>query len=117
MYISSVSTSPATVLGFGTWTAIEGYTLVGYKSGDSDFGTVNATGGAKTVTLTVDQIPAHTHSGVTGGNGEDETRPNTPSASDNRPNVGTYTTSSVGGGQAHNNLQPYKVKYMWERTA
>jgi microcystin-dependent protein len=27
------------------------------------------------------------------------------------------TTSTVGGGQAHNNMPPYIVKYCWERTA
>ena len=43
----NVSTDPATVLGFGTWSAIEGKTLVAYQSGDSDFGTAGGTGGSK----------------------------------------------------------------------
>ena len=29
----------------------------------------------------------------------------------------SFTTSSTGGGSAHNNLQPYIVAYMWRRTA
>jgi len=29
----------------------------------------------------------------------------------------TRTTSSTGGGAAHNIMQPYVVVYMWKRTA
>ena len=43
----NVSTDPATVLGFGTWTAIQGKVLAGYQSGDTDFGTAGGTGGSK----------------------------------------------------------------------
>lgn len=41
----------------GTWVQIKGKFV--WAKGDSD--TLNATGGSKTVTLTVDQIPNHTH--------------------------------------------------------
>lgn len=51
----------------GTWVQIKGKFV--WAKGDSD--TLNATGGAKTVTLTTDQIPSHTHtftgSAVTSG--------------------------------------------------
>lgn len=40
---------------------LRGKFIVGGKSGDADFGTENGTGGSKTQTLTIDQIPAHTH--------------------------------------------------------
>lgn len=42
----------------GTWVQIKGKFV--WAKGDSD--TLNATGGAKTVTLTTDQIPSHNHS-------------------------------------------------------
>lgn len=45
IYISSRSTSPAVLLGFGTWTALEAQFLVGVKAGDPDFG-AGASGGA-----------------------------------------------------------------------
>lgn len=62
VFISVVSTDPATLLGFGTWAAFAaGRVLVGRDSGDADFDTAEETGGAKTVTLTEAQIPAHTH--------------------------------------------------------
>ena len=60
IYQSTVATSPATLFG-GTWTALNNRFLVGFGSGDPDFGTAGVTGGAKTVTLTEAQIPSHTH--------------------------------------------------------
>jgi hypothetical protein len=70
IYISTLSTNPATLLGFGTWEAFgEGRTLVGLKSTDTDFDTVGETGGVKTVTISQANLPnistgagtAHTH--------------------------------------------------------
>lgn len=50
VFVAVVSTNPATLLGYGTWTAIgAGRVLVGLDSGDTDFDTVEETGGAKTV--------------------------------------------------------------------
>lgn len=59
----------------GTWEVYgSGKTLVGVDSSDSDFNTVNKTGGSKTTTLTVANLPSHTHSipaltGTTDSNG------------------------------------------------
>ena len=39
----------------------------------------------------------------------------TENQSDNHRHA--FTTGSTGGGQAHNNMPPYVVKYCWERTA
>jgi len=62
VYIAVVSTNPATLLGFGTWSAFAaGRTLVGLDAGQTEFDTVEETGGAKTHTLTVGEIPSHDH--------------------------------------------------------
>jgi hypothetical protein len=118
IYINAaVSTNPGTLLGFGTWAAFgAGRVIVGLNAADSDFDTAQETGGTKTHTLTVDEIPSHTHTSTLRGNGEDENQ-NIPSASDNTDPSLTMTTDATGGGQAHNNLQPYIVAYMWRRTA
>ena len=63
IFLSAVSTSPATLLGIGTWAQIgQGQMLVGYKAGDADFGTLGATGGTKTVSHA-----AHANGAVTRG--------------------------------------------------
>lgn len=56
LYWSSKATSPDTLFG-GTWTRIKDKFL--WAMGDTD--TVKATGGAKTVSLTSDNLPAHKH--------------------------------------------------------
>lgn len=70
VFIAVVSTDPATLLGYGTWSAIAaGKMLVGLDSGDTDFDTVEETGGAKTKTIAQANLPnistgagtAHTH--------------------------------------------------------
>jgi microcystin-dependent protein len=77
------------------------------------------TGGVETVTLTVNQIPAHTHPLVAStnnattvnaqGNVLAQTPSYTPYISGFTPNTALNATSvgSVGGTQPHENLQPY----------
>jgi hypothetical protein len=67
IYISTSSTNPGTTFNRGTWEAFAtGRTLVGIDTSQSEFNTVEETGGAKTHTLTINEIPAHTH-GITSG--------------------------------------------------
>lgn len=62
IYISVVNTNPSSLFG-GTWVAFaNGRTLVGVDTSQSDFSTVQKTGGSSTVTLTSSQMPSHTHS-------------------------------------------------------
>lgn len=50
VFISLSSTNPGTSLGYGTWVlTAEGCAVVGYKSGDADFGAVGTVVGGKTV--------------------------------------------------------------------
>ena len=59
IYISTVSTSPATLFGFGTWVAFAaGKTLIGLSSSDTDFDVSEETGGSKTH---LHSVGAHTH--------------------------------------------------------
>jgi len=112
IYISTVATNPATLFGFGTWSAYAaGRVIVGIDAAQTEFNTVNKTGGAKTHTLTTTEIPAHTHTvpwitlANLGGSSGDRAYPG-----------GNTNTSSVGSGGAHNNLQPYIAAYIWRRT-
>ena len=118
IYINaSVSTNPATLLGFGTWVAFgAGRVMVGIDASQTEFDAAEETGGAKTHTLTTAELPSHTHTATLMGNGEDENQ-DLPAAGDNTNPSRTMTTNATGGGGAHNNLQPYIVVYMWKRTA
>mgnify|MGYP003109300621 CR=1 FL=1 len=121
IYINAaVTTNPATLLGFGTWTAFgAGRVIVGYNASDSDFDALQETGGAKTHTLTTSELPSHNHS-ITGNISRSgfsfehhQANARLPGETfDTNPN-----TSNTGGGSAHNNVQPYIVAYMWRRTA
>lgn len=109
-----VSTNPGTLFGVGTWTAIAAKFIVG-KHSSGTFDTLDATGGAETHTLTTDEIPAHTHTiatqTTTNGGGSGDIYHSASSTTGNK------NTGSTGGGSAHNNLPPYIVKYIWQRTA
>jgi len=114
IHISTVSTNPATTLGFGTWAAFgAGRVLVGIDATDTDFDTVEETGGEKAHALTSAENGAHTHS-YTRGNVSQLVSSGDQNAVYYPPSTGT--TGSSGSGTAHNNLQPYIVVYMWKRT-
>ena len=62
IYISTSSTNPSTIYG-GTWERYaQGKTLVSVNESETEFSTVNKTGGEKTHTLTVNEMPSHNHS-------------------------------------------------------
>ena len=62
IYISTTNVNPADLFGFGTWQRFgDGRTLVGVQTGDAEFGAVQATGGARTHTMTEAEMPAHNH--------------------------------------------------------
>lgn len=64
LYWTSSSENPATTFGFGTWVQIKDKFIL--AAGDTYSN--GATGGESEVTLTVNQIPAHAHEGVTDEN-------------------------------------------------
>jgi len=109
IYMSVNSTSPATLFG-GTWQQIEDTFLL---SAGSTY-TAGATGGEATHTLTIDEMPSHNH-GLYSRN----TYQSGTTGAINGWNTGgtSYNTKNTGGGGAHNNMPPYLVVYMWQRTA
>lgn len=117
LFLTTIATNPSSYLG-GTWELFgPGRCLVCVDTSQSEFNSVKKTGGSKTVTLNVNQIPSHSHSTPTtlryeststwwiGGTG------GTTIAVDNK------ATGSTGGDKAHNNLQPFITCYIWIRTA
>ena len=126
------STNPATLLGFGTWTAFgAGKVMVGLDSGDATFSTVGNTGGSKdaivvshthTATSTVTD-PGHNHSGqvgTTSGTGYAIAQPSgyvIGSTGTNTTGITVATSNASTGSSATGaNLMPYVVVYMWKRT-
>ena len=136
-YNATVSTNPATLLGFGTWVAFgEGRVIVG-KNSTGTFNTLGATGGVEAHTLTTAELAVHSHGVYDPGHSHSFTQDPVNTAGDgnsraynggggqqfawsrmglstNGSNVSLYNT---GSGTAHNNLQPYIVVYCWWRSA
>ena len=141
IYMSVKNENPSELFG-GTWEAWgSGRVPVGVDTTQTEFVTVEKTGGVKTVNLnhshttadhilTVAEIPPHTHN-IRRFDGA------TPVGTDwalSTSYVGysddTWLSRSTGGGKAHNHgptgsslsstqsiLQPYITCYMWKRTA
>ena len=101
------------VYGGTTWVKIEGKFLLGTSSSHA----IGSTGGEETHTLTVAEMPSHSHSVnngattfATGGNND---------VSQVTGGARNYTYLGIGysgGDQPHNNMPPYKTVYIWERT-
>jgi microcystin-dependent protein len=86
---------------------LKGSTVIGVDTGQTEFAALGQTGGEKTHTLTLTETPAHTHTIVhTTGSGATASGDAVP-PHNSTPNANFATTSSQGGGGAHNNLNPY----------
>ena len=88
---------------------LSGKFIVGYSSSDSDYNPVGKTGGEKKHTLTVAEMPSHTHdmkfkSYDLAAAWKDQR--SFYSVNQGEENQGK-TTQSTGGGQAHENRPPY----------
>jgi len=120
IYMSTASTDPSTLFPNTTWAVFgEGKVLVGFDDDDSDF-SAGATGGSKTHTLTIDEMPSHRHGGIypTGSAGAlTESHFDVDNPGSGNDEEDEKVTGYTGGGGAHNNLQPYVTVYMWTRTA
>ena len=102
---------------------VKGKVPVGRDSADTSFDTLGETGGEKTHTLTTTEMPEHTHTqnahghGIKykGGGGSgyatvEDGGPWDPQVyNTSYIQSTTATNQNTGGGEAHNNLQPYIV--------
>lgn len=126
--ITTTSDNPSTYLG-GTWVAWgSGKVPVGVNTSDTDFATVEKTGGEKTHKLTVDELAEHEHSGTSSSMSEaGYTKPNGGSAViigytgtvthtvkietvNNTSETSYYVNGKVPGGVTTNITQKYAVK-------
>lgn len=108
---NTIGTTYGTGDGFTTFNLpnLQGKVPVGKNANDTDFDTLGETGGEKTHTLTLSEMPNHVHNLKTSNQ--------TGNHSDGFIHNGSYelsneamSTKDTGGGQAHNNLQPYIVQ-------
>lgn len=107
---------------------LKGKVPVGLDTSQPEFNTLGRTGGAKTHTLTTSELPSHTHSISSDGAHNHSVRSvfstvggtlylyngtgfneDTVTTSTNGAHSHGGATGATGGGQAHNNLQPYLV--------
>lgn len=137
IYISSDATDPSELFG-GTWEKYgQGRTLIGEGTSDKTF-TAGETGGESVHTLTVEEMPSHSHNirisapslfsegtivnglywriGGIKSNGWHDFDHTTEPYSTANGSTGTGIFRN-GGSQSHNNLQPYIVTYMWRRVS
>ena len=121
IYISTASTSPASLFG-GTWERITGRFLLAATDNGANGGNSNAsikagyTGGEATHKLTTSEMPKHSHSYQL-----------YQSAGPNAAHWGTsehvnktwayQATTTAGSDGAHNTMPPYLAVYVWKRTA
>jgi len=112
-----------------TTPVIKGQVIVAYDSSDSSFNSIGKTGGEKNHTLTTNEMPRHGHGVNDPGHEHTLNSPVPGYTADSDRGVGNSSLFSVdnavtptaissttgitiqltGGGQAHNNLQPYLV--------
>ena len=123
LYETDIATNPGTLYG-GTWAAWGGGKVtVGLNTADTSFNTVGKTGGEKTHTLTIAEMPSHTHDIKMRRNEAWDYTALSDYYGDPAGGTGFQMEIQMdmyvpytGGGQAHNNLQPYITTYRWKRT-
>jgi len=117
IYLSVNNINPSTFIG-GSWVVFgQGRTLVGVDITQTEFNTVEKTGGEKTHTLAVTEMPPHTHflRMDNGSTGQYKALPAYKLTAQSDQFYETQPMSSSTYGNPHNNLQPYITCYMFKR--
>lgn len=91
---------------------LSGRVAVGLNTGQTEFNSLGKTGGERTHTLTVGEMPTHNHTTRTWGTAVGDITMGSGSNFMRHTSVGAATTYDIvstdsGSGNAHNNLQPY----------
>lgn len=87
----------------------KGRTLVGKDSTDTDFNELGKTGGEKTHTLTVDEMPSHKHELIVNKQQGGANAALQPTWGTAFSSTDSGSILATGGDQPHNNLQPHIV--------
>lgn len=146
IYMSTVSTNPATLFKVGNWEALPAGRVL-LAQGTSTWGvnySAGSTGGEDKHTLKINELASHNHTGSATTSGSTHTHALTMQASHGKSGNGgvprfsdgdiwsgyktqnlsaagehshAITINNSGGGQAHNNMQPYLSVYMWKRIS
>lgn len=114
IYISVVNINPSEYFG-GTWQVFgTGRCLVGIDTSQTEFNTIEKTGGEATHKLTIEEMPSHNHvinfDQIWGWGGTTSL-----ATTSGGPYAGGGYVRDTGENQPHNNLQPYITVYMWKR--
>ena len=117
IYMTVSDTNPFETIKFGVWEKIENRFLLA----SSNIHMNGETGGEENHTLTINEMPKHSHkmkydsvgwTAIKQSSGTNGILENNASSYD-----GQYSTEEVGNGNAHNNMPPYLAVNMWKRIA
>ena len=117
IYMTVSDTNPFETIKFGVWEKIENRFLLA----SSNIHMNGETGGEENHTLSINEMPKHSHkmrydsigwTAIRQSSGTNGILEYNKSSYD-----GQYSTEEVGNGNAHNNMPPYLAVNMWKRIA
>ena len=115
IYITTKNISPSNIFG-GTWEQLKDRFLL--ACGDKY--NPGTTGGEAEHTLTIDEMPSHSHDTINNkiiANDNDDYPITFMNGTDARLSQNARGTFNVGGNLPHNNMPPYITVYVWKRVS
>lgn len=134
LFFSTLPDNPHDQLGYGEWQPFGlGRVIVCVDPDQPEFAAPELTGGEKTHALTVDELAEHAHdspphahplesrTAITGAGSTYEFGAIDTTSTGALEGLGVGEAAAVvepaGGGQPHNNLQPFITAYVWQRVS